>query len=299
MQKKGTLDRELEQSLTEIGVVWDPSDAAFQRGLGELMAYESANGHANVPSGYVSRTGFRLGNWLTNQKTKARLGDMPSDRAAELLAVGFDTTRNVPDEVWESHSGALRAWFEEHAHTNVPRSHVMEGGIKLGQWLRVQRAWDAGGKLKGHRRQRLDGLDPGWRSPDAIWPDSQIIEVLREAATMAYPLTIDQYESMRESGLLRGPAVAVLYRRFGSWVAACLAAGVESGRPTLSPGGLKFTNSDVLGSIESFLRLHGSDATGKAYAEWARQHVDAPSMGTVTMRFGTWNEAKRQLYSRR
>ena len=46
----------------------DPRELKFQRGVQGLRAFSNATGHARVPATYIAEDGFRLGNWVVNQR---------------------------------------------------------------------------------------------------------------------------------------------------------------------------------------------------------------------------------------
>lgn len=66
------------------GWSWDPRADRFAVGLKELHSYVEAAGHANVPRAWVSRTGYRLGPWVSKRRAEHRSGRLAPDRAAEL-----------------------------------------------------------------------------------------------------------------------------------------------------------------------------------------------------------------------
>jgi hypothetical protein len=78
------------------------------------------------------------------------------------------------------------------------------------------------------------------------------------------------------------PSQSEISRHFGSWPAACAAAGVKRRRWT-----------DV-GDVELLALLRADAARrGRAphRAEWERSAPNRPSSGTITRRFGTWSAA--------
>ncbi len=73
------------------------SEAQFTRVLLELREYVDAHGHAEVPYGYVTARGVRLGAWVSRKRHAYRTGQLAQDRIAVLLALGVRLKRARPD----------------------------------------------------------------------------------------------------------------------------------------------------------------------------------------------------------
>ncbi|MFC8965494.1 Helicase associated domain protein [Streptomyces sp. NPDC057094] len=80
----GTLDPARAQALERLGIIWDPRQQAFERGLAHAAAYAVRHGHLAAPTAAV-HDGFPLGRWLATQR--ARASQLSEDRAAALTAV--------------------------------------------------------------------------------------------------------------------------------------------------------------------------------------------------------------------
>lgn len=118
-----------------------------------------------------------------------------------------------------------------------------------------------------------------------LWTDEEILNVLRDAATMAFPLTVIDYADLIESNFLDGPSIPTITNRFRSWGIACEKAGVETGKTNRTLGsGQKFNEKDLLDAICQYLR-EGRKNTYNDYEDWAREH-DAPGGQTLRNRLG-------------
>ena len=90
--KKGDLSPEHIQALEEVqGWEWDINEADFQHGLERLGVFVDREGHARVPQRYTDETGFKLGSWVNNLRTKYK-DDLSPDRIKAL--------EEVPGWVW-------------------------------------------------------------------------------------------------------------------------------------------------------------------------------------------------------
>lgn len=182
----------------------------------------------------MTADGFDLGAWFANVKTKLRRGGLPEEHANALRALGIDGAHDPREESWHRNLDAFRTWVAAHGHPRVPKEHQTDDGTRLGQWLAVQRNWLAQGRLKEERKRLLDGIHPDWVATRlARWDRDSAIEAIGEAATMAFPLTVSAYLDLRASGL-DVPPLSRIQRLFGSWMDACVAAGVQSGPSTVS-----------------------------------------------------------------
>lgn len=138
-------------------------DAAF----GALVLFKKANGHCNVPQGYKTDDGFRLGGWVYKQRTAYWRGKLSPERIEGLESLVFDWD---PDrERWDAGFGALVLFKKANGHCNVPQRYKTDDGFKLGGWASNQRTHYSSGSLSPERIERLENLDFVWNSVLADW----------------------------------------------------------------------------------------------------------------------------------
>lgn len=123
------------------------------------------------------------------------------------------------------------------------------------------------------------------------YSDDVLLDALRFAASVVgEPMSTSAYEALQHEHSL--PMWLTVVHRFGTWNAACGAAGLEVNsqhkgrRPTWDPTTSADAVSRFLGDPEQISESYA------AYSAWAKQRSDAPSGPTVKNIFGTWNEAK-------
>lgn len=82
-KERGKMVLERRQRLDEIGFVWDVHAAAWEKGFGKLVEFKEAVGHCKVP---VAETvdGFRLGKWVSRQRTNNRLSQGQRQRLDDI-----------------------------------------------------------------------------------------------------------------------------------------------------------------------------------------------------------------------
>jgi hypothetical protein len=130
------------------------------------------------------------------------------------------------------------------------------------------------------------------RSSSQKWSDQEIIQILREAATLEFPLTVKAYSKLLEDGFLKGPSAARISQRFRSWQSACDLAGVEAGTRTRPLDLSRWTDDDLYAAVIHYLKLPESTGAATDYDSWASGQDDVPSMGTLRNRLGAWNQIR-------
>jgi superfamily II DNA or RNA helicase len=142
------------------GWVWDARDAMWEDGFTHAERYVTEFGDIRVPRGYLSSDGFRLSTWLTKQRSTRGGAALTEDRRKRLEALpGW--VWDVRDAMWEDGFTHTEQYVLEFGDARVPDDYTSPDGYRLGQWIGLQRAGKAGGKLSLKRQQRLEAL-PGW-----------------------------------------------------------------------------------------------------------------------------------------
>ncbi|MGW4022106.1 Helicase associated domain protein [Streptomyces sp. NPDC005009] len=119
----GALDPARTQALERLGIIWDPHQRAFDRGLAHATAYAADNGHLAVPVHDI-HDGFALGRWLATQRTRAH--HLTAERTAALA--DLDPWWNPPWPI---------AW--QRAYHTVRRQLEQEGAASsAGEWCTAQ-----------------------------------------------------------------------------------------------------------------------------------------------------------------
>jgi len=125
------------------------------------------------------------------------------------------------------------------------------------------------------------------------WTDEQCLESLRVAATYSFPLTVLKYRKLLEVGEVSGPTPALMWQRFGSWVAACELAGVEYGE-AMREYNRTWSDVELVKFVRRFMhsREDGKWAIEK-YEDWRRlPEIEGPSAALMRLRLGTWSEIR-------
>jgi hypothetical protein len=134
-----TLSPERSADLEALGMLWDPLAENFAVGLAELTAYHAEHGDVRVPQSYRAPSGYRLGSWVTTQRTAYNTNPrtLSPERIADLEALGMSWDPLA--EKFAVGLAALTAYHAEHGHVRVPYSYRTPSGYRLGSWVNNRR----------------------------------------------------------------------------------------------------------------------------------------------------------------
>jgi hypothetical protein len=118
-----------------------------------------------------------------------------------------------------------------------------------------------------------------------------MLRALRDAANViGQPMSTGAYEQIQRAGDL--PTWLAIVHRFGTWNAACLAAGLKVNAQHAGRAAT-WDEASTAEAVAQFLA--DPEAGGRsfaAYAAWAKGRDGVPSGQTVRNVFGGWNAAK-------
>ncbi len=174
----GTLTGEQMLRLEALGIVWDDlRQFTWESCFAQAEAYYQAHGNLQVPQDYVTEDGCRLGQWLTNLRTRYReLREEDKtghtlDKIRRLGAIGM--TWNTFDARWEMYFAAAERYYREHGDLLVSARYQTASGLKLGIWIfnqRSKRKKLLKGKLTDEQISRLNAIGMVWDSTmDQQW----------------------------------------------------------------------------------------------------------------------------------
>jgi hypothetical protein len=157
--RQGMLSEERIRRLDEIGMIWEKGSFQWERNYQAAVEYFQDHGDLNVPYGYVSKDGIKLGIWLTNLRqtrrgSRSEAAELTAEQIARLDAVGMNWG-NKHQVHWEDRYADAKAYYERHGDLNVPIGYVTENGVALGKWLYRQRT---SGKLSREQWNRLRAI---------------------------------------------------------------------------------------------------------------------------------------------
>ncbi|OSC23266.1 hypothetical protein B8W67_19895 [Mycolicibacillus koreensis] len=200
--RSGSMPRYQVEQLEQIpGWAWNPRDS-WDEGISELRRFVDRYGHARVPTGWESSSGFPLGQWAAHRRRYHRRGKLSPQRVAEIESLPR-WTWNALDSRWDDVINEIRAFVEEHWHACVPRSHTLPNGYRLGERVAQLREMHRVGKLAEERVKQLEEF-PGWvwDSADTWWP-AGYAEMLQYVAEHGHAKVPERWKSPRGFALGR------------------------------------------------------------------------------------------------
>ena len=145
--KDGALSREQITKLETIGMVWQTADT-WEVGFTHAREYAEQNGNLIVPIHYVCSDGYKLGNWVANQRSNRnggvkcrQLSDVQIERL-ESIGMVWNTSEYAWNKAYEF---AVR-FYSQNGHIRVPRGTRIDG-VDLRSWVCEQRKNFKKGKL--------------------------------------------------------------------------------------------------------------------------------------------------------
>lgn len=141
--------------------IWDAVTDQWEEGFRHLQEYVQKHGDALVSQSFRSADGYKLGQWVTIQRTVYRDGDMGEERQARLEALA-GWSWDPRDSRWDYWYSALEDYVRVNGSARVPRSdRGSDRADQLANWVQTQRTSYAKGSLRHDRITRLEVL-PGW-----------------------------------------------------------------------------------------------------------------------------------------
>ena len=153
--------------LETLKISWDVLLEAWQNGIEHAKAYYAEHGDLNVPGQYECEDGYKLGVWISNQRSKYRLGKLTEDRKNALEALGIKWDSNK--DRWQTGFEHAQAYYKDHGDLNVSQDYVCDDGYTLNNWIAAQRKAYKNGKLTGERIDLLNCIGMVWNQNDSKW----------------------------------------------------------------------------------------------------------------------------------
>ena len=178
--QKGLLSPEQIYRMEQIGMNW--GERNYRRWMEQYHAAERyywEHGNLDVPAGYVTEDGIKLGKWMTTLRHARRENSdvrtkLTPERIAMLDAIGMlwkkpttqaKATRVSREEQWAVRLECVKAYRKEHGNLEIPAKYKTKDGFWLGRWWYLQRKMlrDEPEKLKTGQVEKLEEVLMGER----------------------------------------------------------------------------------------------------------------------------------------
>ncbi len=147
------------------GWIWNSLEDAWQTGFAHLSDYCASHGNCLVPHTYECSDGYKLGRWVSAQRTRRK--EMPNERQFRFEALRGWTWNSLED-AWETGFAHLSDYSATNGNCLFPHTYVLPDGYKLGTWVAVQRR--TRDKMPLERQSRFEALRGWtWKSHDGVW----------------------------------------------------------------------------------------------------------------------------------
>jgi len=159
IQHKSYLSESQVHKLELLGINWDiviTRDQRWEQLYGRLKEFRQTYGHCQVPQNWPPDQ--TLANWVGVQRRMYATHKIRPDREAKLNALHFIWNINaVYDAHWQQHYQALKLFYQQHGHGQVPGSNK-----QLTSWIENQRTAKKNKTLLPDRERQLNELGFIW-----------------------------------------------------------------------------------------------------------------------------------------
>jgi len=143
-------------------------------------------------------------------------------------------------------------------------------------------------KLLGSKAKKFP---QGRRNFEQEFTNEELIATLQKYSALAEgPLTAKKFIELGGA-----PTIVIFIMRFGSWIKACEAAGIESGKAFRANYSRAHTEESMIAFVESYLADPRTNGTAAGYDIWQRSVEGAPSLALIRQRIGRWNDIKARI----
>lgn len=164
---KGKLKQDQIDLLNDIGMSWHRDVSRFEQGYQYAAAYKEQFEDLNVNIEYITDDGFKLGQWIAQQRTRRKAEKLSDERISRLNAIGM--TWSAIDELWDKGFAVASGYYEEHGNLNITPSYICSDGFKLGAWVANKKNKYRSGKLSKERIKQLESLGIVWDALEDKW----------------------------------------------------------------------------------------------------------------------------------
>ena len=184
-KKKGTLSRERENLLLQIGMRFDnkKNTMSWEEMYALAKVYYETYDNLEIPSEFKTfngkdydKNGYALGQWIVTQRKNKKKGFLSQDRETLLLQIGMRF--NSKNLSWEEWYALAKVYYETYGNLEIPSKFKTfngkdydENGFALGIWIHTQRTSKKNGTLSREREEMLLQIGMRFDNKILLWEE--------------------------------------------------------------------------------------------------------------------------------
>jgi len=161
------LSSEEIKKLNKLGFDWEPNETDWENGFSHLKEYLNKEGNSLNTSRYISADGYKLGRWISKQRTnKLKLSEEKKLKLESLEGWSW----SPKGDLWEEAFYHLEQFVTKEGNARPPYSYETVDGFSLGRWVNKQRT--VKNKLSKRKIKLLESLPRwSWNPHGDAWED--------------------------------------------------------------------------------------------------------------------------------
>jgi len=112
-------------------------DASWSVGFNHLKVYIKQYKNSLIPARYITKCNFKLGIWVTTQRSRYYKNKLNTDRIKMLNSVNFIWDAN--EYSWDMAFSYLVTYKKDNGDCLVPQRYICSNGYALGMWAANER----------------------------------------------------------------------------------------------------------------------------------------------------------------
>ena len=163
-------------ALDSLSMIWDKISYLWEQNYTACVDYYVKNGNLNVPTGYVTKDGLRIGMWLLRMRQirsgrNKKAASLTESQIERLDALGFDWSDKYTSQ-WNYGYEQAELYYKQNNNLDVPVAYINENNFPLGKWLRRHLSAEASTgrtsiKITPERRRKLEAIGFSFESEDS------------------------------------------------------------------------------------------------------------------------------------
>lgn len=138
------------------GWTWDVNAVKWEEGFRHLNEFVELEGHCRFAMTFQTHDGYRLGNWVSIQRSQK--SSLSKERLMRLEALPGWVWSEI-EEQWEQGFRHLKEYLKQKGYCRITKTFRTADGFRLGGW--VNRQQTRKDSLTTERKTSLEAL-PGW-----------------------------------------------------------------------------------------------------------------------------------------